>query len=230
MRIEGNDDCWAGNLAGRASEHFDKTGVTQMNAVKVANRNCSIETIGRRCFVPVQMRGWHREVPVGCDILRIALRQPMIDGCRGGGRAANQCASNPEVGGCVMTYAMWLAGGLQLLIASANFFAPRKLRYAENLERVDRIVREIFVVHSVYIVLILTAFAGLCFAFSGELIGGSALARCLDGFLAVFWGLRVPIQLFHYNREIKRRHPIYNALFLCSFIALTAIFTIAAVR
>jgi hypothetical protein len=127
-----------------------------------------------------------------------------------------------------MVYALWVAGGLQLLIASANFFAPRKLRYADNLARLDRTVRDIFVVHCIYIVLILAAFAGLCLAFGSELTGGTLLARCIAGFLAIFWGLRVLIQIFHYNRDIKRRFPVYNILFLSSFIALTVIFVVAA--
>ncbi len=124
--------------------------------------------------------------------------------------------------------AIWFAGVLQLLVASANFFAPRKLRYRENLAQASQTVRDIFAVHCIYIVLILVAFALLCFAFAGELAGGSRIGRALSGFLAVFWGLRVMIQLFHYNREIKRRHPIYNAIFLATFVALALIFTLAA--
>jgi hypothetical protein len=129
-----------------------------------------------------------------------------------------------------MVYALWLAGGLQLLVASSNFFAPRKLRYAENLARLDRTVRDVFVIQCIYIVLVLVAFAGLCFAFAGELAHGSMLARCVTGFFALFWGLRALMQIFHYNREIKRRYPIYNALFLTTFIVLTTIFVVAAVR
>ena len=129
-----------------------------------------------------------------------------------------------------MITALWVAGGLQLLVASSNFFAPRKLRYAENLARLDRTVRDIFVIHCIYIVLILTAFAALCFAFPHDLAGGSLLGRSLSGFLALFWGLRVAMQMFHYNNEIKRKYPVFNAMFLATFVALTAIFTIAAVR
>ena len=36
----------------------------------------------------------------------------------------------------------------------------------------------------VYIILILVAFAALCFVFAGELAGGGLLGRCLSGFLA----------------------------------------------
>jgi hypothetical protein len=129
-----------------------------------------------------------------------------------------------------MTTALWFAGGLQLLIASSNFFARRMLRYSENLARVDRTVRDVFVILYVYIIIMLVAFAVLCFTFAGDLAGGSLLGRCLSGFLAFFWGLRALMQIFHYNREIKRQHPVFNALFLGSFIILTAIFATAALR
>jgi hypothetical protein len=125
--------------------------------------------------------------------------------------------------------AIWFAGILQLLVASANFFAPRKLQFRENLAQASQTVRDIFAVHCVYIVLILVSFAMLSFMFAGELAGGSLLGRSLSGFLACFWGLRIALQLFHYNRDIKRKHPIYNLIFLATFVILTIIFTLAAI-
>ncbi|MFL5342193.1 MAG: hypothetical protein ACJ8F7_18765, partial [Gemmataceae bacterium] len=40
---------------------------------------------------------------------------------------------------------IWLAGVLQLLVASSNFFAPRMLRFGANYSRLDPTVREIVV-------------------------------------------------------------------------------------
>src|SRR5947209_1071991 len=93
---------------------------------------------------------------------------------------------------------VWAAGGVQLLIASANFFAPRVLEYPANLAKVSPIVRQIFTVHTIYIVLVLVIFAGLCVGFAPELAGGSALGRYCSMFLALFWGLRIVLQLFFY--------------------------------
>src|SRR5215471_12689698 len=42
---------------------------------------------------------------------------------------------------------LWLAGLVQVAIASANLFLPAKLKYRENLSRVSPIIRQIFVVH-----------------------------------------------------------------------------------
>jgi hypothetical protein len=121
-----------------------------------------------------------------------------------------------------------LAAVPQLLIATANLFAPRVFRYRENLARLSPMVREIFVVHSIYIVLVVLGAAALCFAFPEELAGRSPLGRSLSAFLAIFWGLRLAIQLFAYDRETRRARPVFDALFLGAFAYLTAVFAAAA--
>lgn len=123
---------------------------------------------------------------------------------------------------------VWAAGGVHLLIAAANFFAPRVLDYPANLAKVTPIVRHIFTVHTIYIVLVLTIFAGLCIGFAPDLAGASPLGRYCSRFLAVFWGLRVVLQLFFYDAATKRRYPGFNLLFLVAFGYLTATFTVAA--
>jgi len=122
---------------------------------------------------------------------------------------------------------LWIAGVVQLLIASANFFAPRLLHYRENLAKVSPMVREVFIVQNAYIVLVLLGNAGLCFCFTEELAGDSLLGRSLSGFLALFWGMRLPIQLFFYDPEAKRRYPVFNLLFLLAFVYLTGVFAVA---
>jgi hypothetical protein len=123
---------------------------------------------------------------------------------------------------------IWAAGVLHLLVASANFFAARKLRFADNLRRLTPIVREVFLVQNVFIVLILVAIALLCFVFAGNLTGPTALGRCLSVFLALFWGLRLLIQLFFYNSESKRQYPVVNGVLLAMFTYLCGVFTLAA--
>ena len=50
---------------------------------------------------------------------------------------------------------LWAAGAVQLVIIAANFVLPKKLRCRENLARVSPMIREVFIVHWVYIVLVL---------------------------------------------------------------------------
>lgn len=125
---------------------------------------------------------------------------------------------------------IYAAGALQLLIAAANFFLPKKLRYAENLAKVALIIRQVFIIHSVYIVMMLMFFATLCFAFAPELAGETRLGTFLSGFLALFWLPRVFIQLFYYDPQLRRQNIAVHILFTAIFIYLAAVFSIAAMK
>jgi hypothetical protein len=50
------------------------------------------------------------------------------------------------------------------------------------------------------------------------------LGKCLSGFLAVFWGLRVLIQFFYYDSAIKRANPGFAFCFGLAFLILAAVF------
>jgi hypothetical protein len=125
---------------------------------------------------------------------------------------------------------IWAAGGLQLLIASANVVLPKKLAYRENLARVSPIVRQVFIVHSVYIVLVLVAFAVMCFLFAPELAGASPIGRFLSSALAVFWLLRAVIQIFYYDPEVKASNPGAHVAFSLAVTFLGGLFLIVALR
>jgi hypothetical protein len=125
---------------------------------------------------------------------------------------------------------IYAAGALHLLIASANFFLPKKLRYAENLAKVAPIIRQVFIIHSIYIVMMLVFFAALCFAFAPELAGDSRLGTFLSAFLALFWLPRVGIQLFYYDASLKRQNRLAHFVFVAIFIYLAAVFSIAALK
>ena len=120
---------------------------------------------------------------------------------------------------------IWIAGGVQLAIAAANFVLPRKLRYEENLTRVDPIIRQIFVVHSVFIVFVLVAFATLCFLFAPE-FGASSLGRFLSGWLALFWALRLVVQWVYYDAEVCHQNLLAHWLFSAAIVYLVVVFAL----
>jgi hypothetical protein len=123
---------------------------------------------------------------------------------------------------------LWVAGAIQLVIIAANFALPKKLRCRENLAKVSPMIREVFVVHWLYIVLVLGIFTTLCFWFAPELAGGSRLGRFLSLAMAIFWLLRVPIQLFFYDREIRRQNRLADVVFLLTFSYLGIVFGASA--
>jgi hypothetical protein len=123
-----------------------------------------------------------------------------------------------------------VAGAVQLAIGLANLPLASRLQYRKNLAGASAIVREVFYVHAAYIVLVVFGFAALSLLFPAELASGRPLGRFLSAFLAIFWLLRVPIQLFYYPAEIRRQNRLADGIFTVAFAFLAIIFGLAAIR
>jgi hypothetical protein len=123
-----------------------------------------------------------------------------------------------------------VAGAVQLAIGLANLPLASRLQYRKNLAGASAIVREVFYVHAAYVVLVVLGFAALSLLFPTDLAGGQPLGRFLSGFLAIFWLLRVPIQLFYYPAEIRRQNRLADVIFTVAFAFLAVVFGIAATR
>ena len=128
----------------------------------------------------------------------------------------------------VLLQLLWVAGFVQLAIASANVFLPSKLNYKENLSRVSPIIRQIFVVHSVYIVGVVLLFAAVTFSFAGELASGHGLGRFLAVAIAVFWLFRAPVQLLYYDATLRRENRWGDIAFTAAALFLTATYGAAS--
>jgi hypothetical protein len=115
---------------------------------------------------------------------------------------------------------LWLAGLVQVAIASANLFLPSKLKYRENLSRVPPIIRQIFVVHSIYIVGVVLLFAAATFGFAGELMSGRGLGRFLAAAIAIFWLCRAPIQLLYYDSTLRKENRWGDVAFTAAALFL----------
>lgn len=129
-----------------------------------------------------------------------------------------------------MKEVIWGAGAIQAGIVLANITLPRRLRVREHLAGVPRFLRQVVYVHWVYIVIVVGLFATLCFGFAPDLAGASRLGRFLSGFMAAFWLLRVLLQVFYYDRELRREMPMLDALYVAMLALLVGIFGIAAGR
>jgi hypothetical protein len=123
---------------------------------------------------------------------------------------------------------IWAAGAVQLAILAANFVVPGKLRCRENLARVSPMIRSVFVVHWIYILLMLAIFSAICFGFARDLAGASSLGRFMSAAIALFWLPRIPIQLFVYDRELRRLHRLGDVAMLSALTFVIAVFGAAA--
>jgi len=126
--------------------------------------------------------------------------------------------------------AIWGAGAVHVGIIAANIPLPGRLRVRERLAEVPRFLRQIFYVHWIYIVIVVGMFAALCFGFSADLAGASALGRFLSGFIAAFWLLRIALQILYYDRSVRRENWQLDLLYVASLFVLVAVFGLAAIR
>jgi hypothetical protein len=123
---------------------------------------------------------------------------------------------------------IWIAGVVLVVLIAANLALPRKIGCRENLARVSPLIRQVFIVHWIYIVLVLAIFALLCLFFAQDLAGASRLGRFLSGAMAIFWLLRIPLQLFFYDPEVRRQHRLGDVAYILAITYLAVVFTVAA--
>jgi hypothetical protein len=109
-----------------------------------------------------------------------------------------------------------------------QYSLPAQLRVRQHLAEVPKFVRQIFYVHWAYIVIILGLFAALCFGFAPQLAGASVLGQFLSGFIAAFWLLRIVLQIFYYDRQVRRDNRALDRLYVGSLAFLVLIFGFAA--
>jgi hypothetical protein len=131
-----------------------------------------------------------------------------------------------------LTNLIVLAGLGQLGILIASAMVPFHLRWRTELQALPRLHRQMHWVYGGYVVLSIVAFAALSILNAQELASGSALARGVCAYVAVFWGIRLVLQgVFDIHAYLTRpwMRAGYAVLGLL-FASFTAIYGWAAVR
>lgn len=107
---------------------------------------------------------------------------------------------------------------LQLGLAVLSLFLPRILDWKPEMDRMSRLVRDVFEIHSWFIALTLVIWGVLTWRFAPEMAHAStALTRWLCAAIGIFWGIRSVLQWTHYDpshwRGIASRTIIHWTLF-----------------
>ena len=82
-----------------------------------------------------------------------------------------------------------VAGLTQLGLLGAVIQVPSRLRWRTELEALPRLHRQMHWVYGGYVALAMVAFGGLSIFTARELSSGSALARGLCAYMALFWAI-----------------------------------------
>lgn len=120
-----------------------------------------------------------------------------------------------------------IAGVIQLGILIASALVPGTLRWRTELGKLPALVRQLIWVHGAYIVLMIAAMGLLSVGEAAELAGGGLLGRSVCGFIAIFWFVRLLIQLTVFDgRPYLTSLPLklgYHCL-TAAFLLLTALY------
>jgi hypothetical protein len=120
---------------------------------------------------------------------------------------------------------VFLAGAAHLGILIASALTPIRLSWREELAVLSRLHRQMYWVYGGYVVLAIVAFAGISMLNADEIAGGSGLARGFSLYVAVFWGVRVCLQMVFDVKEhltawwLRAGYHLLTVLFL-GFTAL----------
>lgn len=120
-----------------------------------------------------------------------------------------------------------IVGCLLLVLVAAHVFFPRWFHWREELPRLSLLNRQMFIVHCLFIALVLMMMAALVLAIPQTLLTPSPLALAVAGGLASFWLLRLGAQLFVYDRRLWRgslRRSLIHAWFVAMWSYFVAVF------
>ena len=99
---------------------------------------------------------------------------------------------NPE-------YLILIGGVLHFFTLIASAMVPKTLDWKGELAKLIPFLRTLFWVYGAFIVLTIFAFGVLSVLYPKELASGGNLARGVCAFIAIFWGVRLVVQLFVFD-------------------------------
>ena len=105
-----------------------------------------------------------------------------------------------------------VAGALLLTLACMHVFFPRRFDWPADLAKLSLLNRQIFIVHCVFIVLILLLMAALSIFAAPLLLRRDPLAAVVSGGLAFFWFCRLVAQFFVYSPKLWRGNRFNTAM------------------
>ena len=128
-----------------------------------------------------------------------------------------------------MSFALHLrvAGTGLVVLALLHAAFPRRFNWKEELPRLSLLNRQMFLVHCFFIAAMLTFFGVLSFVLARDLATPSPLSKAVLLGFAVFWLLRLFVQLFVYDPRLWRGHALHTTLhvaFTVFWVYLVAVY------
>ncbi|MCI0414900.1 hypothetical protein L0222_19155 [bacterium] len=119
----------------------------------------------------------------------------------------------------LLSLLMKISGTFLLALAIAHVFFPRQFQWKEQLRSLSLLNRQMFLVHSFFIALILVAFGLMNLFLTEDLLNHNRLGKAVVAGMGVFWFLRLLVQLFIYDSSLWKGNFCRTAIhfFFISF-------------
>ena len=126
-----------------------------------------------------------------------------------------------------------IVGVLLLMLVGVNLVVPRRFSWGAELARLSLFTRQVFIVHCLFIILLLAMMGILCLCFAPALLEPTSLGKVVLSGLALFWTTRLGVQFFVYSPKIwrgNRFNTVAHIVFACVWVYFSAVFITAWVN
>ena len=126
-----------------------------------------------------------------------------------------------------------LAGVGQIALALVSLAVPRVLRWREQTARLSPLTRQVFWTYAAYIWTAHIAFGLVSILLPQALLDPGPLSACVTGFIATWWGARLVLQVFCFDRRARppgARYVVGEAALTAAFVGCTALYSILTLR
>jgi hypothetical protein len=124
-----------------------------------------------------------------------------------------------------LTTLLRIGGVLHFGILIASALTPKVLHWRRELGKLNLLTRQLVWVHGVFIVITIIALGVIATITAPQLALGGILARCVCGFVALFWLARLSLQFILFDP----RQYLTNATLKLGYHGLTLVFTYLAI-
>jgi len=109
-------------------------------------------------------------------------------------------AAQAHAGGGLMKLLLILAGLGQLALALGSLALPRMLGWKEQTAKLRPLTRQMFWTYASYIWVTNICFGVISTLTPGLLLDGAVITRLVCGYITCYWGARLGIQFFYFDR------------------------------
>jgi alginate O-acetyltransferase complex protein AlgI len=124
-------------------------------------------------------------------------------------------------GQSLLSLTLWLAGIGHFCVLIASFQVPSRLGWKQDLAKLTPFNRKLMWTHGGFAVLTIMAFGALTLLLHDEMLRGDRAAVALACFIAVYWSVRIVVDLAYYahsdwprGRVFVIGHALLTLLFL----------------